>query len=82
MMMLMIKKLRSLNKSLINKYKNDEIQLKKQLLIEKLLKEDLCFFKMKIETAYSILKDLEIDSSDIDAVYMDLIDNKNYKKEQ
>ena len=47
-MMLMIKKLRSLNKSLINKYKNDEMKLKKQLLIEKLLKEDLCFFKMKI----------------------------------
>ena len=78
----MIKKLRCLNKTLINKYQNNEIELKKQLLIEKLLKDDECFFRIKIETAYSILKDLGISSSDLDSVYMELIDKKNYKKEQ
>lgn len=81
-MRLMIKKLRCLNKSLINKYQKDLELLKKQLLIEKILKDDECFFRIKIETAYSILKDLEIPSTDIDSVYMELIDEKNYKKEQ
>ena len=78
----MIKKLRSLNKSLINKYQNDLELLKKQLLIEKILKDDECFFRIKIETAYSILNDLDIPSNEIDSVYMELIDKKNYKKEQ
>lgn len=78
----MLKKLRILNKTLISKYQKDEVALKKQLLIEKLLKDDNCFFKMKIETAYSILKDLNIDSDDIDNIYMELIDKKKLKKEQ
>lgn len=78
----MIKKLRSLNKSLINKYQNDLELLKKQLLIEKILKDDECFFRIKIETAYSILNDLDIPSNEIDSVYMELIDKKNYKKDQ
>lgn len=78
----MIKKLRSLNKSLINKYQNDLELLKKQLLIEKILKDDECFFRIKMETAYSILNDLDIPSNEIDSVYMELIDKKNYKKDQ
>lgn len=81
-MIMMIKKLRELNKNLINKYQDDDDKLKKQLLIEKLLKDDLCFFKIKLETAYSMLSDLGFESNDIDNIYLELIDKKYYKKEQ
>lgn len=74
----MIEKLREVNEKLINTYINNEDILKKQLLIKKLLKEKDCFFKIDIETAYSILTDLEISESDLRSIYMELIDIKNY----
>lgn len=77
----MIKKLRDLNSKLISYYNNDKVNLKRQLLIQKLLHDDKCFFKIKIETAYAILKDLNIPNNDIEHVYLELIDIKNYSEE-
>lgn len=77
----MIKKLKALNKKLINYYKDDNANLRKQLLIQKLLEEPECFFKMKIETAYALLKDLNIVEEDIKKIYLELIDIKNYKEQ-
>ena len=76
----MIEKLKDLNNKLITHYQNDEINLKKQLLIQKILNEKGCFFKMKIETAYSILKDLNIPEDDVKKIYLELIDIKNYEE--
>lgn len=75
---MIIENLKTLNSKLIKYYENDEFNLKKQLLIQKLLKEPNCFFKMKIETAYVILKDLKIPNDSIKETYMELIDVKNY----
>ncbi len=72
----MLEQLRDKNEHLIELNKNNPGVLEKQLLIKKLLKNKDCFFKMNIETAYSILKDLEIDN--IKDTYSDLIDIKNY----
>lgn len=74
----MIDKLRELNIRLINKYQNDEAKRQNQLLIQKILENNHCFFEMDIETAYSILKDLNIPEEDIKEVYKSLIDIKNY----
>ncbi len=74
----MIEKLRNINQKLIILNQNNEALLNKYKLIEKLLSDDKCFFKINIEEAYSILRDLQIDEKDIKNIYEDLIDIKNY----
>lgn len=71
----MIEKLRIINNDL-KKKTND----KKYFLIEKILKDDKAFFKMDIETSFSILRDLEIKEENIKKVYEELIDAKNYSE--
>jgi len=72
---MMIEKLRIINNDL-KKKTND----KKYFLIEKILKDDKAFFKMDIETSFSILRDLEIKEENIKKVYEELIDAKNYSE--
>lgn len=76
----MIERLKELNEKLIQTHNSDEDNLKKQLLIKKILDEKNCFFNMDIVTAYSILKDLGIPRSDLKVVYSELIDVKNYEE--
>ena len=69
----MINELRIIN----NKLK-EETPDKKYILIDKILKDDKCFFKMDIETSYAILRDLKIKEEDLQKVYEALIDITNY----
>ena len=73
----MLDKLKQLNNKLIDKNMNDKENLKKYKLIQKILSDDKCFFKMEIEYAYSILRDLEIEEKYLKDIYMELIDAKN-----
>ena len=70
----MIKKLREINNKLILKYKlaNNNEQLLKQRVINKLLQNDNCFFEMPIETAYMILADLGIEKNNLKNTYLEL----------
>ena len=70
----MIKKLREINDKLILKYKlaNNNEQLLKQRVINKLLQNDNCFFEMPIETAYMILADLGIEKNNLKNTYLEL----------
>lgn len=69
----MIEKLKSINEKLIKLNKNNDEELKKQLLIKKILEEKDCFLKISIEDAYSILRDLKISEEDLKKIYMELI---------
>lgn len=73
----MIEKLRKINQNLITINANKS-SLEKYLLIEKILRDEKCFFKMDISYAYAILRDLEIEEKDLKMVYMELIDKKNF----
>jgi len=73
----MIEKLRKINNKLIEINRDNDAELKKQKIIQKLLKEENLFFKISIEYAYAILRDLQIPESDIKILYMELIDAKN-----
>ncbi len=73
----MIERLRLLNNKLIELNMNNEENLKKYKLIQKILSDDKCFLKMEIEYAYSILRDLGIAETDLKKIYMELIDIKN-----
>ena len=42
------------------------------------MEDKKCFFKLDINTAYNILRDLKIKEEDIKKVYMNLIDANNY----
>ena len=74
----MVEKLKELNEKLINNYQNDSINLEKHKLIEQILNEDKFIFKIDIETAYAILRDLTIKEEDLEKVYTELIDIDNY----
>ena len=69
----MIEKLRQLNINLIKKYSNSKTKLKRQILIRQLLTDPNCFFKINIECAYGILRDLELPETELDKIYIDLI---------
>ena len=58
----MLENLREQNNKLILKYQNNKKKLDKQLLISNILNNNECFFKLKVEVAYNILKDLEIEN--------------------
>ena len=69
----MLNKLRDINYKLIDYYKDNAIEYKKQLKIKNILIDDACFHNIKIEVAYSILRDLKISEEDLKSVYMQLI---------
>ena len=57
----------------VNIYDINSDKYKKQLQIKNILVDDGCFYRIKIETAYSILRDLGIAESDLKSVYKQLI---------
>lgn len=61
---------------LIEKNKNNIEELKKYKIIKEILYKDDCFLNMNIEYAYSILRDLNVEESEIKKVYSKLIDKK------
>ena len=69
----MLNKLRNINNKLINYYKDNDNEYKKQLKIKNILIDDSCFHNIKIEVAYSILRDLKIAEEDLRTVYSQLI---------
>ena len=74
----MINKLRKINDELIRKAV-DTKEKKKYEIIKKIMNDDNCFFKMDIEYAYSILRDLGIEEEKIRGIYMCLIDPEEIK---
>lgn len=75
----MFEELIKINNRLLILYQDkDSERLKRQILISKLLTVKECFHIMNIETAYSVLRDLEIPESEIKPLYLKLLDqNKN-----
>lgn len=69
----MLDTLKELNEKLLNLYRDDEVNREKQELIRKILNEDEFIFKIDIETAYAILRDLTIKEEDLRDVYSELI---------
>lgn len=74
----MVDRLKELNEKLINNYRDDPVNLEKQKLIKEILNEDKFIFKIDIETAYQVLRDLTIKEEDLEKVYSELIDIDNY----
>ncbi len=74
----MINKLRKINDELLRRAV-DTKEKKKYEIIKKIMKDDNCFFKMDIEYAYSILRDLGIEEEKIRGIYMCLIDPEEIK---
>ena len=56
---------------------NDYEKKKKHLLIKKMLDDKECFLKINIETAYALLRELNISEENLKNVYLDLIDPIN-----
>lgn len=69
----MLEKLRILNKKMIEKSGSE-----KYLVIDKILADDKCFFKMSVEESYAILRDLGIEEESIRKIYLELVDAKNF----
>lgn len=75
----MLEKLKELNKKMLTIYKDDVVNYEKQKLIKEILNEEKFIFKIDIETAYAILRDLTIKEEELKRVYSELIDIKNYE---
>lgn len=54
--------------------------LKKYKMIKELLEEDDCFFRMKKDTAYAILEDLDFLKKELPSLYRQLTDASVYLK--
>lgn len=74
---MMLEKLRLINNKFLE-IQTDENELKKHQLIKKVLNDDKCFFKMSVEQAYAILRDLDFSEEELKGIYSELIDYKNY----
>lgn len=58
-----------------------EYEYIKHNLIKEMLKNKRCFFDIKIELAYAILRELNIPEDKLKDVYLNLIDSKYLKEE-
>ena len=75
----MIEFLIKVNNELINKYKDNPEALERQMIISGLLKQKNCFFKIPVDTAYNILRDLEI--TNYEETYLNIISYNEYIKD-
>ena len=66
----MLNKLRRINDLLINKYRTEEN-------FKKLLTQNDCFFKMSIEQAFTVLRELDIKKENFENIYLELTKPKN-----
>ena len=73
----MLKFLRDINIKLINKYEDDPKKLERQLMISNFLRYDDCFFRISVEDAFKILKDLDI--MNYEETYINLVSFNNYE---
>lgn len=69
----MIEKLRSINEDILATSKDEET-LNKHMIIKIILLDDNCFFKMSVEDAYAIMRDLGIPESELKYMYLKLVD--------
>ncbi|MBE7075038.1 MAG: hypothetical protein E7376_03575 [Clostridiales bacterium] len=75
----MINTLRNKNKELIKKYEKegDVKNTISQKVIFNLLSHDDCFFKISLEQAYTILKELNVKPEMYEQIYLQLTKPKN-----
>ncbi len=69
----MIEKLRSINEDILATSKDEEI-LNRHMIIKIILLDDNCFFKMNVEDAYAIMRDLGIPETELKYMYLKLVD--------
>lgn len=74
----MIDKLRMINEDILSTTKDENV-LNKHTIIKTILLDDNCFFKIGIEDAYAILRDLGIPESDLKYLYLKLVDVKEWR---
>ncbi len=74
----MIDKLRMINDDILSTTKDENV-LNKHTIIKTILLDDNCFFKIGIEDAYAILRDLGIPESDLKYLYLKLVDVKEWR---
>ncbi|MBQ7885047.1 MAG: hypothetical protein IJ318_03020 [Clostridia bacterium] len=75
----MINKLREKNIQLQKKFEqaSDSKNVTVQKVISQLLADDDCFFKMSIEHAYAILRELNVKPEKFEKIYLELTKPKN-----
>ena len=74
----MIEKLREINDDILSTTEDTDV-INRHVLIKSILDDDNCFFKMNIEYAYAILRDIGIPENVLRYIYMKLIDEKELK---
>lgn len=72
------KDIQLMNKAKIEYLKKMEQDTKRNDIIEKILKDEVCFFKMDKEDAYMILAGVDISKDKIEKAYNDLISKQAY----
>lgn len=74
----MIEKLRKINDDIIATSVDVDV-INRHTIIKNIMEDDNCFFKIDIEYAYSILRDLGIPENELKYIYLKLIDPSEIK---
>lgn len=72
----MLEKLKEINKKKIEEYANDPEKLELQLAIKDVLDVEFAFLVLGMESAYALLRDLDIPEYELNDVYCELIEPK------
>lgn len=76
--MTLIDELKVMNYSIIDCLKVKGISIKKNDLIKEILKDEACFFKMKKEEAFVVLKNLRVSNDMLEETYKELTNKKDF----
>ena len=74
----MISKLRIVANKMLDSNNITDERRSRIILIDKLLQDDNCFYKIDMDTAYNILRDLDFSNDDAIKIYKELIDSRYY----
>lgn len=74
----MISKLRIVANKMLDSNAIADERRSRIILIDKLLQDENCFYKVDMDTAYNMLRDLGFSKDDAIKIYKELIDSRYY----
>lgn len=72
--------LKLMNEAMIEYLKSKNMDNSRNIIIDDILSDEACFFKMDKEDAFIVLEDIGVGKSKLEKIYNELVNRKTYEK--
>lgn len=78
--MITVRDLKLMNEAMIKYLESKEANNKRNIIIDNILDDETCFFKINKEKAIEILADIGVGESKLEKIYSELISKEEYER--